>query len=41
VEARLREDFQAAREIRQEALRARSLWERLGSMLAYRLRAWL
>lgn len=41
VEAQLREDFDAAREIGREALGARSLWERLGSMLAYRLRAWL
>ncbi|HEX2571387.1 MAG TPA: phospholipase D-like domain-containing protein [Polyangia bacterium] len=41
VEARLREDFQAARELRQRELKARSVWERLGSMLAYRLRAWL
>ena len=41
LEARLREDFQAARELRQEDLQGRSLWERLSSLLAYRLRAWL
>jgi cardiolipin synthase len=41
LEARLREDFQAARELRQEDLQGRSLWERFRSLLAYRLRAWL